>query len=116
MIKIHEIGRAYKEGSHMRIEIHPEYSEGLEGIENLKYLQVLYWMDRVSEADRNLLKVHPQGDKRKNEMGVFALRSPARPNLIGLTRVELLERKGNNLYVAGLDAFSDSPILDIKSG
>jgi tRNA (Thr-GGU) A37 N-methylase len=48
--------------------------------------------------------------------GVFSLRSPMRPNPIGLTRVRLLKKEGNTLLVEGLDALDGSPIIDIKSG
>ena len=100
----------------MKIMVYPEYAEGLDGIEELDYIYVLYWMNRLSENDRKILKVHPRGDVNKPLRGVFSLRSPMRPNPIGLTRVKLLKRKGNILYVKGLDALPKSPVIDIKSG
>jgi tRNA-Thr(GGU) m(6)t(6)A37 methyltransferase TsaA len=62
------------------------------------------------------VKVHPQGDLNKPLRGVFSMRSPMRPNPIGLTRVRLLKKEGNTLLVEGLDALDGSPIIDIKSG
>jgi len=71
-------------------------------------------MHKLSEDDRKILQAHPRGDVTKERRGVFALRSPMRPNPIGLTKVKLIERKGNILIVEGLDAFNGSPVLDIK--
>lgn len=117
-IRLRPVGMAYltEREDTMRIVIHPQYAEGLEGIESLDSVYVLYWMDRLSEDDRKILKVHPQGDRSKPLRGVFSLRSPMRPNPIGLTRVRLLKREGNVLLVKGLDALDGSPIIDIKSG
>ncbi len=100
----------------MTIEVRPEFSEALLLIEHRKYLLVLYWMHRLSKEQRQILQVHPQGDKTKALHGVFCVHSPMRPNPIGLTRVELLKVEGNVLFVKGLDAFEGSPIIDIKSG
>ena len=57
---------------------------------------------------------HPRGDKSRPKRGVFALRSPYRPNHIGLTEVELLAINGNVLSVRGLDAINETPVLDLK--
>ena len=99
-----------------RIEIYEPFSDGLEGVERCDALWVLYWMHNLSEEDRKILRVHPMGDRTKEKRGVFALHSPARPNPIGMTRVELIERSGNVLIVRGLDALDGSPVVDIKSG
>ena len=117
-IELHPIGVAHKTEKRdlMVISINSEYTEGLDGIERLDYIYVLYWMDRLSEEDRKVLKVHPRGDRNKPLTGVFALRSPMRPNPIGLTRVRLVKREGNKLYVEGLDALDGTPVVDIKSG
>jgi len=117
-IELHPIGMAYKTEKRdlMVISINPEYAEGLDGIERLDYIYVLYWMDRLSEEDRKVLKVYPRGDRNRPLTGVFALRSPMRPNPIGLTRVRLVRRDGNKLYVRGLDALDGTPVVDIKSG
>lgn len=115
---LYQVGIAHRteEEGIMRICIYLKYSEGLDGIENLNHIYVLYWMNRLGGEDRKTLRVHPRGDKDKPLTGVFALRSPMRPNPIGLTRVELVKREGNNLFVKGLDALDGSPIIDIKSG
>jgi tRNA-Thr(GGU) m(6)t(6)A37 methyltransferase TsaA len=96
------------------VEINPRFSAGLNGIEKNKYIWVLFWMHKLTEADRNILEAHPMGDRKKAKRGVFALRSPMRPNPIGLTRGRVVERNGNTLIVAGLDAFEGTPVIDIK--
>jgi len=101
-------------GNTVQIHIHDKFSEGLKGVENCEHLWILYWMHKLSEEDREKLQVHPRGDVTKEKKGVFALRSPMRPNPIGLTKVKLVERRGNVLIVEGLDAFDESPVIDIK--
>ncbi len=93
------------------IEIMPEFIDGLFMIEGFKELDVLFLFDRSVGFD---LLVHPQGNVNNPLRGVFASRSPRRPNPIGLTRVRLVERRGNILKVQGLDAFPGTPVLDIK--
>lgn len=92
-----------------QIKIRDEFAEALRGIEGASHLIVLYWMDR---ARRDVLASRtPWSD---DIFGVFATRSPSRPNPIGICIVELLERKGNTLFVKGLDAFDGTPVIDIK--
>ncbi len=91
------------------IEIFPEYEDGLKGIESFSYLIILYWLDR---AKRDKLLARPCHSDE--ERGVFATRSPNRPNPIGLCVVKLLEKKGRFLKVIWLDALDGSPIIDIK--
>jgi len=91
------------------IEIHELFTEGLRDVEYHKNLIVLYWLDR---ADRNRLTAIPPGTS--TEHGVFATRSPNRPNPIGFAVVDLIRRNGNRLIVKGLDALDGTPVLDIK--
>jgi tRNA-Thr(GGU) m(6)t(6)A37 methyltransferase TsaA len=91
------------------IVVLPEYAAGLADIEGMSHLYVLWVFDRVAESR---LVVQPPCDGR--EHGVFATRSPRRPNPIGLTVVELMERKGNALRVRGIDMLDGTPVLDIK--
>jgi len=97
-----------------RIEIFPEYADGLKGIEAYEELLVLYWMDRLEEKGRDVLIVYPKGDKTRPRRGVFSTRSPHRPNPLGITRVRLVKREGNILTVEGLDAVDGTPVIDIK--
>ena len=91
------------------IEIHPDCADGLLRIEQNKYLIVLYW---AHLAKRDILKTIPPAAKEIH--GVFASRSPGRPNPLSLCIVELLERRDNILRVKGLDALDGSAVIDIK--
>ena len=91
------------------IEIHPNFADGLLKIEQNKYLIVLYW---AHLAKRDILKTIPPAAKELH--GVFASRSPGRPNPLSLCRAELIERDGNILRVRHLDALDGSSIIDIK--
>jgi len=94
------------------IKIRPELAEGLRGIEPGQYL-VLLFQFHLAPPPAPLLQ-HPQGDRARPVRGVFALRSPHRPNPIGLTTVRVLRVAGNELTVSGLDAYDGTPVLDIK--
>lgn len=89
--------------------VFPEFAEGLVDIEGFSHLFVI-WVFHRSEGFS--LLAHPPTATRPH--GVFATRSPRRPNPIGLTVVELLGREGNTLQVKGVDMLDGSPILDIK--
>ncbi len=91
------------------IHLFDGYVPGLQGVERCSHLIVLYWLDR---ADRRTLFATPPGET--GERGVFATRSPNRPNPIGFAVVDLLRRDGPVLTVRGLDALDGTPVLDIK--
>jgi len=91
------------------IEIFPEYADGLKDVAERPHLIILYWLDR---ADRRILTAIPPNAKK--EHGVFATRSPNRPNPIGLAVTDLLSIDGTRLIVRGLDALDGTPVLDIK--
>jgi len=102
-------------GSEAKVEIFAEFQDGLRGIEDFSHLIILYWFHlRDNEKERQTLLVFPRRHAVNVEKGVFACRSPSRPNPIGLCVVELLEVEGGTLTVRGLDAFKGSPIIDIK--
>lgn len=94
--------------------INPKLEGMLDGVDDFSHLMVLYWSHLIPEKRRNVMKVHPLGSQDFPLVGTFATHSPARPNNILVTVVQLLERKNNILKVTGLDALNDSPILDIK--
>jgi tRNA-Thr(GGU) m(6)t(6)A37 methyltransferase TsaA len=95
-----------------RLEIHPDFVLGLEGIESGQDIWIFTWLH---ESQRSVLKVHPRGDRNNPRMGVFATRSPDRPNPIGLHRVKVLSVDGEGrLQVRGLEAIDGTPIVDIK--
>jgi tRNA-Thr(GGU) m(6)t(6)A37 methyltransferase TsaA len=93
------------------IEVLPEFEDGLFTIESERELIVLFVFDR---SEGKALRVHPKGDPNNPLRGVFATRSPDRPNRIGMTTVALLGREGNRLHVQGLDALDGTPVIDIK--
>ncbi|MBS7659277.1 MAG: tRNA (N6-threonylcarbamoyladenosine(37)-N6)-methyltransferase TrmO [Candidatus Bathyarchaeia archaeon] len=98
-----------------KIRIYPEFKSGLKGIDGFSHIIVLYWIHlRDTEKDRSTLLVYPRRHKVNIETGVFACRSPSRPNPIGLCVVKLLEVKDDSIIVKGLDAIEGSPIVDIK--
>jgi tRNA (adenine37-N6)-methyltransferase len=91
------------------LEVRPEFEPGLQDIEGFSHLFVLWAFDRSGGFS---LMVTPPSDNRPH--GIFATRSPRRPNPIGLTVVELLGREGAILRVRGIDMLDGTPILDIK--
>ena len=95
------------------IEIDPQLTEALEGLEGFSHIIVLYWM-HLAVFDKRQLKTYPMGKKVAGVQGLFAVRTPNRPNPIGKTTVRLLERHDNILKVQGLDAIDCSLVLDIK--
>ncbi len=108
-----EVGDAPTQGylseEDFEIEIYPEFLPGLKEIENLSHLVVLYWGHK---SKRDLLQTKtPHGPEIK---GVFACRSPNRPNPVALCVVELIKIEENRLIVRGLDALDGSFLIDIK--
>jgi len=89
-------------------------TKALDGIEGFSHMFVVFYMHQVRKEAMKMLKVHPRGRTDLPLLGVFATRTAFRPNPIGLTLVELLKREENVLIVRGLDAFDDTPVLDIK--
>jgi len=107
----HEIpkGLGAKHDAEGMLEIRPEFEPGLKDIEGFSHLFVIWAFDRSQGFS---LEASPPSDNRTH--GVFATRSPRRPNPIGLTVVELLSRDGPRLQVRGVDMLEGTPILDIK--
>jgi tRNA-Thr(GGU) m(6)t(6)A37 methyltransferase TsaA len=110
-----DLGAAPKQGDEgspeASIVVDPKFAAGLEGIAKGDELVVLTWLDR---AGRDVLSVHPRGDLSRSATGVFATRSPARPNPIGLHRVRVVGIQGAELRVADLEAIDGTPVLDLK--
>lgn len=103
------------------VEIFPEFEEALEGLDGYSHLFILSYLHRLRPEQIGPLKVKPKRATRRGfrleelpTLGVFALDSPTRPNPIGLTLVRLLKRQGRQLFVAGIDLFDGTPIIDIK--
>ena len=97
------------------IEVRPAYREGLHGIAAGDRLDIHYWMHKLDPDQRKMLKVHPRGDKNRPVKGVFGLRSPMRPNPIGVSIVCVKRVEQGGLLVSTLDAKDGSPVIDIKA-
>ena len=100
---------ASEDGPVCELEIFEPWGAALEGVEELERIQVLYWLH---EARRDLVKQSP-GNTGMTK-GTFAIRSPVRPNPIGISVVTLVARNGNRLQVRGLDCLDGTPLLDLK--
>ncbi len=93
------------------LEIFPEYAEALDGIVAGQTIVVLFWLH---QAARDVLKVHPRGDHSRPLRGVFATRSPFRPNPVGISELKVLAMHGSRLEVSGVDILDGTPVIDIK--
>jgi tRNA-Thr(GGU) m(6)t(6)A37 methyltransferase TsaA len=93
------------------LEFDPAMLDALDGLRPGDEIVVLTWLDR---ADRGVLRVHPRGDPANPIRGVFATRSPARPNPIGLHPVRILAIDGARVHVSALEALDGTPVLDVK--
>lgn len=115
VFQIHPIGWVRKIDGRTTIELEERYLPALLGVDALREIEVLYWFDRNdSPEQRAILRVHPRGDPGNPMRGVFATRAPVRPNLIGLSRCRVLAVRGNVIEIDGIDAFVDTPVIDIK--
>ncbi len=93
------------------LEVHDEFVQALQGIAAGDELLVLTWLH---QSDRTTLEVHPRSDPANPLAGVFATRSPDRPNPVGLHRVTVREISGTRLRVGPIEAIEGTPVLDIK--
>jgi tRNA-Thr(GGU) m(6)t(6)A37 methyltransferase TsaA len=91
------------------IEVLPQFEKGLKDIEGFSHLIIVWFFHKVKGFS---LSAKPPSDNKMH--GVFATRSPQRPNPIGLTAVQLLRREGRLLHVRGIDMLNGTPVLDIK--
>jgi tRNA-Thr(GGU) m(6)t(6)A37 methyltransferase TsaA len=105
-VPLQSYGAAGIEG---QIELLPEYEEGLADIDGFSHLILIYHLHRATGFD---LTVTPFLDTEPH--GIFATRSPRRPNGIGMSVVRLLRVEGPTVYIEGVDMVDDTPLLDIK--
>lgn len=94
------------------LKVFPEYRRGLTGAAPGQKILVVFHFHRAE--DQPPLVQHPRGDRTRSPRGVFTLRSPDRPNGIGVTEVSIEAVTGEGLVVRGLDALDGSPLLDLK--
>lgn len=93
------------------LELLPEFGEGIYGLETGCELIVVTWLHL---GKRDILKVHPRGDKNSPIAGVFLTRSPDRPNPIGLHRARVLDIKSSKLVLSAIEVIDGTPVVDIK--
>lgn len=96
------------------IQLTDSLAPGLVGIEQFSHVIVIFFMHQYTFAPTTHLVRRPQERADMPEVGIFAQRAKHRPNPIGITAVELIERRGDVLVVKGLDAIDGTPVLDIK--
>lgn len=110
-----EPGTYYDPFAESVIEIYPEWEEGLLRIEEFSHLVVVLYMDQAAPLSPGDLLSRPlEGRDDLPPVGLFATRSPRRPNPIGLCYPKILRRDGRSIHVMGMDAWPGTPVLDIK--
>jgi len=95
-----------------RIIVESRWTPALKGLDGFSHIYVLFWLHGI-EGDISQ-HVHPENREDLPAVGLFATRTPRRPNPIGLQVVELVSKRGNVLKVRGLDALDGSPVIDLK--
>ncbi len=114
--KVHPIGYVRKTDDKTTIVLEKKYEPGLLRMEKQSEIWVLWWFDKNDTPEkRAILQVHPRGNPDNPLTGVFATHSPVRPNLIAMTRCKIISVKDNVIEIESIDAFPDTPVLDIKS-
>ncbi len=109
-------GKVKKDLEITTIEIYKKYADALLGLDQFSHVIVLYWFHKNDTPEkRSVLRVHPRRNMSNPLTGVFACHSPCRPNLIGLSVCKILSIKGNVIRIDSIDAFNDSPVIDLKS-
>ncbi len=113
---LHPIGRIRnRKGKPVQLEIFEKYVPGLLRLEQCKQVMVVWWFHKNdTPAKRSILEVHPRGNPDNPLTGVFATHSPFRPNLIALTVCKVLSVKDGLVTIDSIDAFDDTPIIDLK--
>jgi len=113
-LKIVPIG-IIKKVDGITIEIYEKYTDALLGLDQFSHIIVLYWFHKSdTQAKRNILQVHPKGDLKRPLRGVFATRSPVRPNPVGMSVCKILSVEKNSIRIDVLDAHDGTPVIDIK--
>lgn len=112
---LNPIGKVHEVEESTKLILEKKYEPALHGLDENSHVWVLWWFDRNDTADkRSVLQVHPCGNPENPLTGVFACRSPYRPNLIALSLCRILSVKNNVVEVENIDAFDGTPILDLK--
>jgi tRNA (adenine37-N6)-methyltransferase len=113
--EINPIGFLRSEENYKTIEILPGYEDAVHGLNLYSHIIILLWFHkRDNPVDRHLLKVHPRHDKNNPLTGIFATRSPVRPNPVGIFMPSIISINRNLIKVSPIDAFDGTPVIDIK--
>jgi len=103
------------DGETSKIQVYSEFCEALKGLDMFSHIIILYWLHlRDNDTNRRTLRVVPRMHQGAPEVGVFACRSPSRPDPIGLSVAEVSKIDGCSIFVRELDAVEGTPIIDIK--
>lgn len=97
-----------------RLELAPEFAEGLDGLEQWSHALIVFWMHRDPGEEPNAIRRRPRQRADMPLLGVFAQRGRVRPNVIGVTAVRIVRVEPGVLTVRGLDALDGTPLLDVK--
>ncbi len=112
---LNPVGIVHRRGSSNWIEIFAPYRDALLRLEGFSHIYLLYWFHKNDTPEkRAILQVHPRKNPANPLTGVFGTHSPVRPNLIALTRCQILNIEKNLIYVHDIDALDGSPVIDIK--
>lgn len=112
---VYPIGKVVRQDGRTMIILYEKYQPGLLGLEKHSHVTVVYWFDKNdTPTKRAILQVHPRGRKEIPLTGVFATHSPVRPNLIAISKCNIISIKANIIEIEEIDAFDDSPVLDLK--
>ena len=113
--EIYPIGSIKQLENRTVLNIFKEYRDGLDGLKEGMGILLLLWFDRSDTPEkRKILKVHPRGNPNNPIRGVFSTRAPIRPNPIAVYSVEILKIEENNIFIEKIDAYDNTPIIDIK--
>jgi len=109
------IGFTHSKDKITEIKFLARYAEAIQGLEKYSHILLIVWFHaRDTESARKMVKVHP-GRNRKNPLtGIFATRSPVRPNPVGIFTSEILSIENDKISVSRIDVFDETPVIDIK--
>jgi len=115
VFKLTPVGKVEVKDGAAAVRIFEKYAPALKGLEEWSHVNVLYWFDKNDTPQRRAtLQVHPRGDRTKPITGVFACRSPMRPNLLALTVCKIVAIEGAVVRLDKIDALDGTPVLDLK--
>jgi tRNA-Thr(GGU) m(6)t(6)A37 methyltransferase TsaA len=113
--QIFPVGIILKQNENSFIKIYDKYIDALLGLDQFSHINVFYWFHKSdTPSKRNILRVYPRGKKSNPITGVFATHSPVRPNLIAFSTCKILSIDENFIKVDTIDAFDETPVIDIK--